>query len=147
MGKLFARLTEDMKTALKAGAKDKLQVLRMLVAAIKAQQIDKQKDDLDDADDMAVLEKAVKTRKDTVAQAEAHGRTEIAARERAEIAVIESYLPRKLAPTELADKVAALAKEIGFSGMQDGGRFMKEWMARYKGLADGKDVQAELKKL
>ena|SRR5688572_21546982 len=147
MGKLFARINEDMRAALKAGEKDKLQVLRMLVSAIKAQQIDQQKDDLDDAQDAAILAKAVKTRRDTVAQAEAAGRMEIAARERAEIAVIEAYLPRKLAPAELAEKVGALAKEIGFSGPADGGRFMKEWMARYKGLADGKDVQAELKRL
>jgi hypothetical protein len=147
MGQLFARISQDMKTALKAGEKDKLQVLRMLIAAIKAQQIDKKKDDLDDAEDVAILEKAVKSRKDTVAQAEAAGRTEIAARERAEITLIESYLPKKLSPKELAEKVAALAQEIGYGGMADGGRFMKEWMSRYKGLADGKDVQAELKKL
>ena len=147
MGKLFARLVADMKTALKAGEKDKLQVLRMLVASIKAQQIDKQKDDLEDAEDMAILEKAVRTRKDTVTQAESVGRTEIATRERAEIAVIESYLPQKMSPADLADKVRAVAKEINYAGLADGGRFMKEWMTRYKGLADGKDVQAELKKL
>lgn len=147
MGKLFARISEDMKAALKAGEKDKLQVLRMLVSSIKAQQIDKKKDDLEDAEDVAILEKAVKSRKDTVTQAESVGRTEIAARERAEIAIIESYLPQKLSPADLASKVRAVAQEIGYSGLADGGRFMKEWMARYKGLADGKDVQAELKKL
>lgn len=147
MGKLLARITDDMKAALRAGAKDRLQVLRMLIAAIKAQQIDKQKDDLDDVEELQILEKAVKTRKDTVAQAEAAGRTDIAERERAEITVVEAYLPQRLAPAELAEKVRALAAEIGFAGMSDGGRFMKEWMARYKGQADGRDVQAELKKL
>ena len=147
MGKLFARVTQDMKAALKAGEKDKLQVLRMLVSAIKAQQIDKKKDDLEDAEDVAILEKAVKSRKDTVTQAEAVGRTEIAARERAEIAIIDSYLPQKLSAADLTSKVRSLAQEIGYTGVADGGRFMKEWMTRYKGLADGKDVQAELKKL
>ncbi len=147
MGKLFVRLAADMKTALKAGEKDKLQVLRMLVASIKARQIDKQTDDLEEAEDMAILEKAVKTRKDTVTQAESAGRTEIAVRERAEIAVIESYLPQKMSPADLAEKVRAVAKEINYTGLADGGRFMKEWMTRYKGLADGKDVQTELKKL
>ena len=147
MGKLFARVTQDMKAALKAGEKDKLQVLRMLVSAIKAQQIDKKKDDLEDAEDVAILEKAVKSRKDTVTQAEAVGRTEIAARERAEIAIIDSYLPQKLSAADLTSKVRSLAQEIGYTGVADGGRFMKEWMARHKGLADGKDVQAELKKL
>lgn len=147
MGKQFAKLSEDMKAALKAGEKDKLQVIRMLVSAIKAVQIDKKKDDLDDAEELAILEKAVKTRRDTVSQAEAAGRTEIAARERAEIAVIEAYLPKKMSPDELLAKVRALAKELGVTGPADGGKFMKEWMARYKGLADGKDVQDALKKL
>jgi len=147
MAKLLARISDDMKAALKAGAKDRLQVLRMLVAAIKAQQIDARKDDLDDAEEQRILEKAVKTRKDTVAQAEAAGRLEIAERERAEVEVIEAYLPRKLAPAELAERVRALAAEIGFSGPSDAGRFMREWMARYKGLADGRDVQAALQKL
>ncbi|MEZ5966461.1 MAG: GatB/YqeY domain-containing protein [Planctomycetota bacterium] len=147
MGKLLARITDDMKASLKAGDKDRLQVLRMLIAAIKAQQIDKQKDDLDDAEEQAILEKAVKMRKDTVAQAEAAGRNEIAERERAEVAVIEAYLPQKLSPADLAEKVRALAAEVGYAGPSDGGRFMKEWMARYKGLADGRDVQAELKKV
>lgn len=147
MAKLLARITEDMKASLKAGDKDRLQVLRMLIAAIKAQQIDKQKDDLDDGEEQAILEKAVKMRKDTVAQAEAAGRADIADRERGEVAVIESYLPKKLAPAELTEKVRALATEIAYAGASDGGRFMKEWMARYKGLADGREVQAELKKL
>lgn len=147
MGKLFARISDDMKAALKAGDRDRLQVLRMLVAAIKQQQIDKQKDDLGDDEEMAILEKAQKMRKDTVAQAEAAGRMEIAARERAEIAVVEQYLPKRLAPAELAERVRALAAEIGYAGASDSGRFMKEWMARHRGLADGRDVQAELKKL
>lgn len=147
MGKQFARLTEDMKAALKGGEKDKLQVIRMLVSAIKAVQIDKKKDDLDDGEELAILEKAVKTRRDTVTQAEAAGRAEIAARERAEIAVIEAYLPKRMAPDELLAKVRELAKELGVTGPADGGKFMKEWMARYKGMADGKDVQEALKKL
>lgn len=147
MGKLFARISDDMKAALKAGDKERLQVLRMLVAAIKSQQIDQLKDDLDDAAEAAILAKAVKTRKETVAQAEAAGRADIATREGAEVAIIEAYLPQKLGATELAAKVQALASEIGFAGASDSGRFMKEWMTRYKGLADGRDVQAELKKL
>ena len=147
MGKLLPRLTDDMKTALKGGDKDRLQVLRMLISAIKAQQIDKKKDDLEDGEEIAILEKAVKTRKDTVTQAEAAGRTEIAVRERAEIAVIDGYLPQKMSAAALGEKVQALVKEIGYAGPADSGRFMKEFMARYKGLADGKDVQAELKKL
>jgi uncharacterized protein YqeY len=147
MGKLLAHLTNDMKLAMKAGERDRLQVLRMLIAAIKSAQIDQQKDEIGDAVEQAILEKAVKTRKETVAQAEAAGRTDIAGRERAEVAVIEAYLPKKFEPAELTAKVQALAAEIGYTGPADGGRFMKEWMARHRGLADGRDVQAELKKL
>lgn len=147
MGKLLAQLTTDMKAAMKAGERDRLQVIRMLIAAIKSAQIDQQKDEIGDAPEAAILHKAVKTRKDTVVQAEAANRTDIAARERAEIAVIEAYLPKKLAPAELTAKVKALAAEIGYQGPADGGRFMKEWMARYRGLADGSEIQAELKKL
>lgn len=147
MGKLLAQLTTDMKAAMKAGERDRLQVIRMLIAAIKSAQIDQQKDEIGDAPEAAILHKAVKTRKDTVVQAEAANRTDIAERERAEIAVIEAYLPKKLAPAELTAKVKALAAEIGYQGPADGGRFMKEWMARYRGLADGSEIQAELKKL
>lgn len=147
MGKLLAQLTDDMKAAMKAGERDRLQVIRMLIAAIKSAQIDQQKDDIGDAPEAAILEKAVKTRKDTVAQAVAVERHDIAERERAEILVIEAYLPKKLDPEELTAKVKALAAEIGYQGLADGGRFMKEWMARYRGLADGRDIQAELKKL
>ena len=147
MGKLFARISEDMKAALKAGDKERLQVLRMLVSAIKTQQIDKQKDDLDDAEEQAILAKAVKSRRETVAQAEAAGRTDVATRERTEIAVIEAYLPKQMSPEELAEKVRALAAEIGYAGAADRGGFMKEWMARYRGLAEGRDVQAELDRL
>ncbi len=147
MGKFLTQLTADMKAAMKAGEKDRLQVVRMLIASIKSAQIDQQKDDLDDAAEAAILDKALKTRKEAIAKAVEHGRSDIAERERAEAVLIETYLPKKFTPAELAAKVQELAKEIGYQGLADGGRFMKEWMARHKGMADGRDVQAELKKL
>ena len=94
-----------------------------------------------------MLQKAVKTRADTVAQARAAGRDEVAQKEQAEIDVIQAYLPRQLSAAEVTAKVQALASEIGYQGAKDTGRFMKEWMARYKGLADGKAVQNALKGL
>ena len=69
------------------------------------------------------------------------------AREQAEIEVIQSYLPRQLGAGEVTEKVRALAAEIGYAGGKDTGRFMKEWMARYKGVADGRLVQEALKAL
>jgi uncharacterized protein YqeY len=141
------RLTADMKTALKAGDKDRLQVLRLMINAIKEAQLRAGKDQLDDAEEIAVLQAAVKARRDAVAQAEQLGRQDVAQKESAEITIIESYLPAMMSPDELAAKIRELAKEIGYAGGKDTGRFMKEWMARYKGRAEGRDVQAALQRL
>lgn len=141
------RITADMKAALKAGDKPRLEVLRMLISELKRRAIDAQVDQLPPDEEIAVLQKAVKTRADSVAQATAAGRAEIAAREQAEIALIETYLPQQMSPAEVDAKVKALAAEIGYQGGKDTGRFMKEWMARHKGLADGKRVQEALKSL
>lgn len=147
MGAHLDRLTADMKTALKAGDKPRLEVLRMLVSELKKRAIDAQVDALAETDEVAVLQKAVKSRQDSVAQARAANRNDIADREAAEIAVIEAYLPQQLTAAEVAAKVQALAAEIGYAGGKDTGRFMKEWMVRYKGLADGRAVQEALKGL
>ncbi|HEX5054656.1 MAG TPA: GatB/YqeY domain-containing protein [Planctomycetota bacterium] len=147
MPKHLEQLTSDMKTAMKAGDKPRLEVLRMLISDLKKKAIDAQVDSLPDDEEVAVLQKAVKTRADSVAQATAAGRPEIAAREQAEIDVIQGYLPKQMSAAEVAEKVRAVAAEIGYTGAKDTGRFMKEWMARYKGLADGKLVQEALKTL
>lgn len=147
MATYLAKITADMKAAMKSGDKPRLEVLRMLMSDLKKKAIDQQVDNLTDDEEVAILQRAVKTRADTVAQANAAGRTEIAAKEQIEIAVVQSYLPQQMAAAEVADKVRALAKEIGYTGGKDMGRFMKEWMTRYKGLADGKLVQDALKTL
>lgn len=147
MSKYLAKLTDDMKAAMKAGDKPRLEVLRMLISELKKKAIDTKVDDLPDDDEVAILQKAVKTRGDTVAQAKAAGRAEVAAKEEAEIAVIQSYLPQQMSAAEVADKVREVAAAIGYQGGKDTGRFMKEWMAKYKGLADGKLVQEALKTL
>jgi uncharacterized protein YqeY len=147
VGSYLDRITSDMKAAMKAGDKARLEVLRMLISDLKKKAIDTQVDALKDEDEVAILHKAVKTRTDSVAQAKAGGRPEIAAREQAEIDVVQSYLPRQLSPDEVLARVRALAQEIGDAGSKDTGRFMKEWMARHKGVADGKQVQEALKSL
>jgi hypothetical protein len=147
MASYLEKLTADMKTAMKAGDKARLEVVRMLISDLKKKAIDQKVDTLPDDEEVGILQKAVKTRADTVAQARAAGRAEVAAKEQAEIDVIQGYLPRQMAAAEVAAKVNALAKEIGYAGGRDTGRFMKEWMARYKGLADGKLVQEALKGL
>jgi uncharacterized protein YqeY len=147
MANYLAKLTTDMKAAMKAGDKPRLEVLRMLISDLKKKAIDTKVDDLPDDDEAAILQKAIKTRADTVAQAKAAGRAEVAQKEQAEIDLIASYLPAQLDAAAVAAKVRALATEIGYQGGKDTGRFMKEWMARYKGQADGRLVQDALKTL
>lgn len=147
MATYLARITADMKAAMKSGDKPRLEVLRMLISDLKKKAIDDKVDDLPDDAEVAILQRATKTRADTVAQARAAGRAEVAQKEQFEIDVIMGYLPRQMSAAEVADKVKALATEIAYAGGKDTGRFMKEWMARYKGLADGKLVQDALKTL
>ncbi len=147
MASYLEKITTDMKAAMKSGDKPRLEVLRMLMSDLKKKAIDTKVDSLPVDEEVAILLKSVKTRADTVAQAKAAGRAEIAAREQFEIDVIQSYLPKQMSAAEVADKVREVAKEIGYVGAKDMGRFMKEWMAKYKGLADGKLVQDALKTL
>lgn len=139
------RLTADMKTAMKAREQDRLTVLRMIISDIKKKA--EAEGDLSDEAELAILQKAVKTRADTIEQATAAGRDEIAAREQREVEMIQGYLPAQMSAEEVEAKVREVAAELGFEGNKDRGRFMKEWMGRYKGLADGKLVQAALGKL
>jgi uncharacterized protein YqeY len=147
MGSYLDRLTADMKAAMKSGDKARLEVIRMVLSDMKKKAIDAQVDALKDDEEVAILQKAVKTRQDSVTQAKSGGRADIAAKEQAEIDVITAYLPKQMSAAEVTDKVKALATEIGYQGGKDTGRFMKEWMARYKGVADGKLVQDALKTL
>lgn len=147
MAKYLVQLTADMKAAMKSGEKERLQVLRMVIAGIQQEQHQKGSEDLSDDQELQVLLRAVKTRKDSVQQAREHGREDIAAKESQEITYIEHYLPKQMSGEELAQKVAEVAAEVGYSGPQDTGKFMQAWMARYKGQADGKAVQAALKNL
>lgn len=147
MATYLGRLTADMKAAMKSGDKPRLEVLRMLISDLKKKAIDTQVDTLPDDEEAAILQKAIKTRADTVAQARAAGRDEVAQKEQFEIDLITGYLPKQMSAAEVAAKVREVAAAIGYQGGKDTGRFMKEWMARYKGLADGKLVQEALKVL
>ncbi|GDY01398.1 hypothetical protein LBMAG49_07270 [Planctomycetota bacterium] len=147
MGSYLDRLTADMKVAMKSGDKLRLSVVRMIISDIKKKAIDTQVDALKDDEEVAILQRAVKTRQDSVTQAKAGGRDDIAQKEQSEIDIIATYLPTQMSAVQVAEKVRALASEIGFQGGKDTGRFMKEWMVRFKGLADGKLVQDALKTL
>jgi len=147
MATYLKQLTTDMKAAMKSGEKERLQVLRMVIAGIKQEQHQKAGDDLSDEQELQVLLRAVKTRKDSVDQAREYGREDIADKESREITYIEHYLPKQIPPEELAQKVAEVAAEVGYSGPKDTGKFMQAWMGRYRGQADGKAVQAALKQI
>lgn len=147
MGKYLTTLTADVKTAMKARDKARLTLLRMLIAGIQEEQHKSGKDDLSDDEEQAVLQRAVKTRRDSVEQAIQAGRQEIADAEAAEIEIIAEYLPKQMTGDELAAKVKEVAEACGYGGPKDTGAFMKAWMAQYKGLADGRAVQDALKAL
>ncbi len=147
MGPLQQRLTDDMKTALKAGDKPRLAVLRLMIAALKDVQLKVARDDLTEAEETEVLQKAVKARRDAVAQARELGRQDVVDAESAEIEVIQGYLPQMLSGDALMAAVREVAAAVDYSGPRDTGAFMKEFMARYKGRAEGREVQAALKQL
>lgn len=132
---LKQRLTDDMKAAMKAGEKDRLGVIRLMNAAIKQREVD-ERIELDDAAVLAVLEKMVKQRRDSVAQYEAAGREDLAAVERAEIAVIEAYLPEKLGEAEIQAEIDAAIAATGASGPADMGKLMGALKPKLAGKAD-----------
>lgn len=132
---LKAQLTEDMKTAMKAGEKDRLAVIRLVNSAIKQREVD-ERIVLDDAQVLAVLEKMIKQRRDSVSQFEAAGREDLAAVERAEIAVIQTYMPAPLSEAEVEAAVLASIAESGAAGPQDMGKVMAVLKPRIAGRAD-----------
>jgi len=147
VNELQQKLVGEMKSAMKAGDKPRLEVVRLMIAALKDAQLHGSSDEMSLGDEQAVLRKMVKSGRDAIDQATKAGREDIVEHEVAQLAVIQEFLPQQLAGAELEAKVRELAAEIGYAGPQDTGRFMKEWMARHKGLAEGRDVQAALKAL
>lgn len=141
---LKGKITEDMKSAMKAGDKDRLKVVRLILAAIKQIEVDSRKD-LDDAEVLAVLTKMVKQRRDSVQQFEAGSREDLAAIERAEIAVIETYLPEQLSAEELTQMVDEVIKATGAEGLRDMGKVMGQIKAKAAGRADMGAVSATVK--
>lgn len=132
---LKQRLTDDMKAAMKAGDKDTLGVIRLINAAIKQKEVDEQTT-LDDAQVVAVLDRMVKQRRDSVAQYESAGREDLAAVERAEIAVIERYLPAKLDEAAILAAIEAAIAQTGASGPADMGNLMGVLKPQLAGQAD-----------
>ena len=142
---LKQQLTDDMKAAMKAGDKSRLGVIRLVNAAIKQKEVD-ERIVLDDAQVLAVLGKMLKQRRDSVSQFDAAGRRDLADIERAEMAVIESYLPAKLDEAAIRAAIDAAVAETGASGPADMGKLMGVLKPRLAGQADMGEVSRLVKR-
>ncbi|NIL94625.1 MAG: GatB/YqeY domain-containing protein [Woeseiaceae bacterium] len=141
---LKAQITDDMKSALKAGEKDRLKVVRLILAAIKQVEVDTRAE-LDDAGVLSVLDKMVKQRRDSVEQFEKGGRDDLAAIERAEIEILETYLPEQLAEEELDAMISEAISATGAESIRDMGKVMGQIKAQAAGRADMGAVGARVK--
>ena len=141
---LKQQLTEDMKTAMRGGDKHRLGVIRLMLAAIKQREVD-ERIELDDTQTLAVLEKMLKQRKDSVTQYAAAAREDLADVERAEMVVIEAYLPAQLDAAELDALIAAAIADTGASSPRDMGKVMAVVKDKAAGRADMGKVSALIK--
>ena len=141
---LKTQLTDDMKTAMKAGDKVRLGVIRLINAAIKQREVD-ERIELDDAAVLAVLEKMVKQRRDSISQFDAAGRDDLAGIERDEMAIIEHYLPAKLGEAEILAEIDKAIAATGASGAADMGKLMAVLKPALAGKADMGEVSKLVK--
>ncbi|MDH3274807.1 MAG: GatB/YqeY domain-containing protein [Gammaproteobacteria bacterium] len=138
------QITADMKSAMKAGEKDRLKVVRLMLAAIKQIEIDK-RIELDDAAVLSVLDKMVKQRRDSVEQFQNGGRNDLADIELAEIAVLDTYLPEQLSDTELDALIDEAISATGAESIRDMGKVMGQIKSKAAGRADMGAVGAKVK--
>lgn len=131
----------DLKEAMRRSDAVSVGTLRMLISQYQYARIQAGRD-LGEEDVIALLQRAVKTRRESIEQFLKAGRAELAAKEEAEIGVVERYLPKGLTPEEVGRAVDALLTEMGISEKKDLGRAMKEFMARHRGKVDGKAINA-----
>jgi uncharacterized protein YqeY len=141
---LKERITEDMKAAMRAGEKERLGVIRMLQAAIKQREVD-ERITLDDAQVVAAVEKMVKQRREAIAQFESGGRADLVAKETAEIALLQAYLPAQLGDAELDALISDAITQTGASTVKDMGKVMGVVKAKAAGRADMGAVGARIK--
>jgi len=138
------QLAQDIKTAMLAKDNQRRDTLRLLQAAIKQREVD-ERIELDDAAVIAVVDKLVKQRKDSIAAFEQGGRADLAAQEAAEMAVLQAYLPQRLSADEVNAEVRAIVAELGAKGPGDMGRVMGVVKSRLAGKADMGAVSAAVK--
>jgi uncharacterized protein YqeY len=141
---LKSRIQDDVKSAMRARDRERLEVLRMVTAAIKQREVD-ERVTLDEAGVLQVLDKMVKQRRDSESQYRAAGRPELADREAFEIEVVSAYLPRPLGSAELDALIGAAVTEAGAASMKDMGKVMALLRPRVQGRADMGAVSAAVK--
>lgn len=141
---LKERINDDMKAAMRAGEAAKRDAIRLLNAAIKQQEIDEHVT-LDDAGVVAVIDKMLKQRRDSISQYEAAGRQELANAEKFEVEVLSQYLPARMSAGEIAAAVQATVAEMGASGTSDMGKVMAALKSKLAGKADMGEVSRQVK--
>ena len=144
MSSLKGRITDDMKAAMRSGEKERLGVIRMVTAAIKQREVD-ERISLDDAQVLSVLEKMIKQRKESVAQFQAGNRADLVAKESAEIALLQGYLPSQLSDSELDALIADAIASTGAVSIKDMGKVMGIIKGKAQGRADMAAVGAKIK--
>ena len=141
---LKERITEDMKSAMRAAQKERLGTVRMILAGIKQSEVD-ERITLDDSQVLAVIDKMVKQRKESIAQFESGGRADLVAKEKAEIALLQEYLPTQLAPEEIETLISAAIAKTGAASIKDMGKVMGALKSELAGRADMGAVSARIK--
>ena len=141
---LTERITDDMKTAMRAGEKERLATVRLLLAAIKQREVD-ERVTLDDAQVLAVIEKMIKQRREAIAQFEVGGRSDLVAKETAEIGVLQAYLPAQLTAAEIDGLIAEAITATGAASLKDMGKVMGFVKGKAQGRADMGALSARIK--
>ncbi|NLZ38115.1 MAG: GatB/YqeY domain-containing protein [Firmicutes bacterium] len=142
---MLTQIQNDMKQAMKAGEKKKVTTLRMLIAAIKNESINK-RTTLSDEDIIAVIQREIKQRRNACEEFKKGGREDLVRENEEEIALLEAYLPRQLSDEELAALVNQVISEVNATSVKDMGKVMGKLMPQVKGKADGSRVQQAVKK-
>ena len=138
------RINDDVKTAMREGDASKRDALRLLTAALKQREVDERKS-LEDADVVAVIDKMIKQRRDSIAQFQQGGRADLADKEQFEISVLERYMPAAMSEADVDSAIAAAIAEAGAKGPADMGKVMGPLKAKLAGRADMSKVSARVK--
>jgi len=139
------QITDDMKSAMRAKESERLATIRLLIAEIKRKEVD-ERVELNDTQVLAIVEKMIKQRKDSITQFENGGRQDLADKEKSELAILSGYMPAGLSEEEVAAEVAAAVAASGAAGPQDMGKVMAILKPKLAGRADMTAVSAQVKK-